>query len=135
MEEILKEIAGLAGYIALILFGHAGLWSTLVSVVSGLIAVVVFVAVFLVCLPIARSRRLGDWPARLAKTVLGAQALVMAWIITAVVGFVCQERWGFSLVSTMTPCFILAFAGQIILIVRIGKKKQGSTEPDFAPYR
>lgn len=131
MEEMLKEIVGIAGYIALILFGHAGLWSTLVSVVSGLIAVVVFVAVFFVALPIARSQRLGGWPARLAKIVLGVQALFMAWVLTAVVGFVCQEKWGLSLVSTMIPCFALVFAGQIILLVRIEKKKV--TEQSAAP--
>lgn len=131
MEEILKEIAGVVGYVALILFGHAGLWSTLASVVSGLIAVVAFVAVFFVALPIARSRRFGRWPARFAKVVLGVQALFIAWIFTAVVGVVCHEKWGLSLVSTMIPCFILAFAGQIILIARLGKKK--GTEQSAAP--
>ena len=133
MEEILKEIAGIVGYIALILFGHAGLWSVLVSVVSGLVAIVAFITVFFVSLPIARSKRLGGWPARAAKTVLGVQALIMAWIIAAVVGVVCQEKWGASLVSTMIPTFVLAFAAQIALICRIRKKGKSSTEPSAPP--
>ncbi len=124
MNECLKTIAFVVAYTAAILFGHAGLCSSVVGIISGIVTAFFFIVIFVIAAPIARSSILNRWPRRMAKSVLVLQTLVLSWIIAAVIAAVAyQDEWEFSVFWLVPVPFLLSFLLFVRWIRRLGNKK------------
>ena len=127
MNEVFEGILAAVALAIGILFGHAGLWSLVASIISGIVTMFFLIVVFAVAVPIARSNFLSGWPRRIAKTILTLQTLVLSWLIAALVAaLIYQDEWGFSIFWLVPIPFLLSLFLFVRWIRRLGRNK--STE-------
>ncbi len=108
----------------LLLFGHANLWPTLVSILSGLIFTAIFMLFFGLFLFVASTNRFGIWPTNIAKSFLVLQSIVIAYFLAGIIAIFSHELWDTSVTIVLLPFLILIFIPMLFMIKRFGRKKK-----------
>jgi len=123
MQEAINDIVAFFFTAFLFLFGHAQVWSTIASVVSGLATFGIMILIVIAAMYIARRNHYPKIVRRIAKLVMIVLSPAVALLPAIVVGLICEMKLDIDPETPMLTTMGISAVAYIVMVVWLPVKE------------